>query len=89
MGNLSQYQLKNPHKALNLSESIRILQQILKGTHAIHSMNIMHRDLKCENIFMKKNKNGGYICKIGDFGFAKVIKETAKTACGTVFYMAP
>lgn len=48
----------------------------------------MHRDLKCENIFLHKSKNG-YICKIGDFGFAKVMNETAKTACGTVFYMAP
>ena len=89
MGNLMQYQSKNPQKVLSLSESIKILQQILRGTLAIHSLNIMHRDLKCQNIFLKKNKNGGYICKIGDFGLAKFVQDTAKTACGTVFFMAP
>lgn len=47
MGNLMQYQSKNPQKVLSLSESIKILQQILRGTLAIHSLNIMHRDLKC------------------------------------------
>lgn len=61
----------------------------MKGTQAIHNHNIIHRDLKCENIFLKKNKNGNYVCKIGDFGFAKVVQETTTTSCGTIYYMAP
>lgn len=66
-----------------------LLYQIMKGVNAIHSSNIIHRDLKCENIFLKKIKKGRYICKIGDFGFAKVVEDTAKTNCGTILYMAP
>lgn len=89
MGNLLQYLSKAGHKSLGLSEAVRFLYQIMKGVKAIHSYNIIHRDLKCENIFLKKKKGGGYICKIGDFGFAKVIDEKAKTNCGTVLYMAP
>ena len=89
MGNLMQYQLQFPKQILPLAESIRILQQILNGTQAIHHHNIMHRDLKLENIFLKKNKTGGYTYKIGDFGFAKVVKETTSTTCGTLFFMAP
>ena len=46
--------------------------QILKGLRAIHQENIIHRDLKCENILLKKiPKQQAYILKIGDFGFAK------------------
>lgn len=89
MGNLHDYQRKINKKAFSFSESCRILAQILNGTQAIHSRNIMHRDLKCENIFLLRNKNNSYTCKIGDFGFAKVVENTAKTTCGTVFYMAP
>lgn len=70
-GNLMSYQLKKPTKILNLSESLKFLNQIVHGTLAIHSRNIIHRDIKCENIFLKKDKDGGVVCKIGDFGFAK------------------
>ena len=39
--------------------------------------------------FLQKNKNGPYTCKIGDFGFAKVVEDTTKTSCGTIYFMAP
>ena len=56
---------------------------------AIHAKNIIHRDIKCDNIFLSKKKSGGFTCKIGDFGFAKVIQKTTDTNCGTTLYMAP
>ena len=61
----------------------------MRGVSAIHHRNIIHRDLKCENIFLQKNKNGSYTCKIGDFGLAKVVLDTTKTSCGTIYFMAP
>jgi len=72
LGNLYNYQSKNLKKVFSLAEASKILFQIIDGVQAIHNMNIVHRDLKSENIFLKKNKNGnGFQIKIGDFGFAK------------------
>jgi NIMA (never in mitosis gene a)-related kinase len=89
LGNLMVYQAKQPNKVLGLSEALNILLQVMKGTQAMHDCNIIHRDLKCENIFLKKNKGGSYTCKIGDFGFAKVVEDTTSTSCGTIYFMAP
>lgn len=46
--------------------------QILLAIKHIHERKIIHRDIKCANIFVHKN---GMI-KLGDFGIARVIKST-------------
>lgn len=89
MGNLHQYQSKLSQRVFNFSEALRVIHQVMRGVEAIHQRSIIHRDLKCENIFLHKNKNGAYVCKIGDFGLAKVLENTAKTSCGTIYFMAP
>lgn len=92
LGNLYSFQSKLANRVFNLEESINIFQQILSGVKVIHQNNVIHRDLKLENIFIKKNpQNNHLICKIGDFGLARQIniEETAVTDCGTQSYMAP
>lgn len=89
MNTLHAYQSKINAKIFGLGEGIRIFQQVLSGVKAIHEKNIIHRDIKCDNIFLTRKKNGGFVCKIGDFGFAKVLNKTAQTNCGTTLYMAP
>ena len=90
MSTLHGYQSKITNKVFSLTEAIRIFKQIINGLKAIHANNIIHRDIKCDNIFLSKKKGGSFVCKIGDFGFAKVIQNTtAKTNCGTTLYMAP
>lgn len=71
MGNLLNYQSKLPNKIFNLYEATKIMTEILDGIETVHKKSIIHRDIKLENIFLKKNKMGGFNCKIGDFGFAK------------------
>ena len=69
----------------------KILQyfyQICRGLQYIHSKNIIHRDIKSQNIFLMKN---GKI-KIGDFGIAKALtnsKNNASTVIGTPYYFSP
>ena len=38
---------------------------------------------------LKKKKNQGFTCKIGDFGFSKSVEEATKSHCGTPNFMAP
>lgn len=57
-----------------------------KGLKALHDMNILHRDLKCANIFM--SNDGTY--KLGDLNVSKVSKRgMARTHTGTPYYTSP
>lgn len=45
--------------------------QLLMGLDHIHQKKIVHRDLKCENVFL--TGLGGDVVKIGDFGVSKTL----------------
>ena len=54
----------------------------------MHRRNILHRDLKTQNIFLN-NRN---VIKVGDMGIAKVLANSIDNGfsiAGTPFYMAP
>uniref|UniRef100_A0A1I7URU7 Protein kinase domain-containing protein n=1 Tax=Caenorhabditis tropicalis TaxID=1561998 RepID=A0A1I7URU7_9PELO len=64
------------------------LSEIVFGIRYLHTSNIMHRDLKLENIVI----DGDGHLKICDFGFSKMnMLDTTRTftLCGTVPYTAP
>ena len=44
-----------------------ILRQIAKGLYHVHSMNVLHRDIKSENILLGSRGE----VKLADFGFSK------------------
>lgn len=70
---------------------IQLVQQILKGIFEIHLNDIIHRDMKPENIFLNDNKQK-LVCKIGDFGLSRTLKKGRKfamTVAGSPLYMAP
>lgn len=56
----------------SFNDKIDIVIQIIKGLEYIHSKNIIHRDIKPDNIFLISNTNTKkYHVKIGDFGLCK------------------
>ena len=72
---------------LSEKEIYDIFKQIINGMKYLYSKNILHRDIKPDNILIK---NG--IIKIADFGFAKEAdkKNTLmETLCGSPLYMSP
>jgi len=84
-GDLLEYlQLKG---ALEEAESHNIFTQIFAAVDYLHAKNIVHRDLKCENVLLTA-KN---IVKITDFGFAALIdkKTISETYCGSAAYAPP
>ncbi|KAL1339851.1 hypothetical protein AAHE18_U071000 [Arachis hypogaea] len=86
-GTLRQYRLK--HKRVHIRAVKHWCRQILRGLLYLHSHDppVIHRDLKCDNIFI--NGNQGEV-KIGDLGLAAILRKSHAAHCvGTPEFMAP
>jgi eukaryotic-like serine/threonine-protein kinase len=101
----SLYQLLRREGTLSVQRAHALLRQICAGVEAAHDEGILHRDLKPANVFIvqRKKKDGTIsvddLVKVGDFGLAKIISQSAADASGsgpasrgilgTPEYMAP
>ena len=87
MTSLHSYLKSKPNRKLDEIEVKRLYKALVEGINYCHTKNIVHRDIKMENILIDDNKK----VKIIDFGFS-VISEPDKKLnifCGTPSYMAP
>jgi len=87
-GSLKAHLQKMRHPRLKLIKQwFRDILQALSYLHSWKPNPIIHRDIKCDNIFISSHT--GQI-KIGDFGLSTIMNSSCnKTAVGTPHYMAP
>jgi NIMA (never in mitosis gene a)-related kinase len=68
------------------SEVWKALVHITQGLRSLHDKKILHRDLKCANVFV----TGDGVYKLGDLNVSKVLKkDMARTQTGTPYYASP
>lgn len=79
--------LKKKIKKLNKNEKIQIIIGIISAMKEVHSLGIIHRDLKLENILLDDNNN----VKVSDFGLSTLADAsmTYTQMAGTLKFMAP
>ena len=78
--------------ALPISEAVRLLHDVVDGLAYAHEHNVVHRDIKPDNVMIATRH-----AMVTDFGIAKAISDvagksrvtTAGVSIGTPAYMAP
>ncbi len=75
---------------LNPKEKISIILDLLDGLVSLEEAGVIHRDIKLENIFLKK-QDGRLRAKIGDFGLSCHVSDTVRKRrnVGSPNYVSP
>ena len=87
-GDLYQLLLKHRHRKTNFQESElwRILKELSSALNYLHKSNIIHRDIKCQNVFLTKF----HTVKLGDLGASRLMTANMQvTRVGTPLYLSP
>lgn len=81
------------------TQACRLFHQVCKAVAYLHSVNIIHRDLKCENILLTSWDRDAAMArdpdvawaKLADFGVSTLSRTFGgcQTFCGTIQYIAP
>lgn len=85
------------HGALSPALALPILGEVCAAVDFAHRRNVIHRDLKPDNIMLKRRDEGSVTVKVLDFGLAKMIEEAEMSSSitrtgellGTPAYMSP
>jgi serine/threonine-protein kinase len=76
-------------KVMPVPEIIDISKQICRGLRYAHNQNVIHRDIKSQNVLIDKEN----VARLSDFGIAKIFSSAHLTltgvTVGTPEYMSP
>ncbi|RZC67772.1 hypothetical protein C5167_011464 [Papaver somniferum] len=87
-GTLKNFLIRNRRKKLPYKTVIQLALDLARGLSYLHSQQIVHRDVKTENMLLNTKRT----LKIADFGVARVEAQNPSEmtgATGTLGYMAP
>ncbi|WCJ42386.1 Protein kinase superfamily protein with octicosapeptide/Phox/Bem1p domain [Euphorbia peplus] len=89
-GSLKQF-LQKKDRTIDRRKRLIIAMDAAFGMEYLHGKNIVHFDLKCENLLVNMRDPQRPICKIGDLGLSKVKQQTLVSGGvrGTLPWMAP
>ena len=87
-GELLDYILKN--KVLSETETAKYIKQVLESVSYLHSNNIVHRDIKLENLVLESHSPDALL-KLIDFGISVIQnpRKKLRNRKGTISYLAP
>lgn len=96
-GSLRDYikEQRDQGKLIDISAAVDFTRQIADALHYAHQQGMTHRDIKPDNILLKKDENAvsGYRTLITDFGLAKLAESNVHSMSGvpmgTFAYMSP
>src|SRR5207244_824861 len=84
--------------ALSFARTVELVAPVCDALAAAHDQNIVHRDIKPDNIYLHRDGDGHEIVKVLDFGVAKLQDRPGNhdhsltmsgTVVGTTSYIAP
>ncbi len=83
---LAEKSLRDVMKSISYEEKIRVVISLLDTLEKIHRLEVVHKDIKPENILYANSK-----WKFTDFGLSKILTKSSKSGLtsGTPWYMAP
>lgn len=78
---------RNPECVKTEEQILKLGKDVCSALVACHKRNILHRDVKVQNILVDKDGN----FRLGDFGVSRVVENTtqATAGVGSIDYMAP
>ncbi|XP_024984188.1 uncharacterized protein LOC112520119 [Cynara cardunculus var. scolymus] len=78
-------------RSLDRRKRLIIMQDAAIGMEYLHLKNIVHFDLKCENLLVNLGDPQRPVCKVGDFGLSRIKRNTFVSGGvrGTLPWMAP
>ncbi len=77
--------------SLSQTQKIKLIRDIALGVHAAHQRDLIHLDLKLNNILVQEAEDGSLLAMVGDFGMMRTQSSETTGGCplGTPPYTSP